>query len=213
MKSMVKLAFTAAFFWGICVVAFADDLNPPPWRGTLGSTFQHWGFNTPPSPNGQLPDSGSLQNPPLGASPLFYLGNAEWLPAWEGRNGVVCLGPNTPIHFLIPNIEMPPPRYKEVWIQVTWWSATPTTNVTYPGGPGNTGTVGPTQPLGGGWNHTTVTVALDRCPPMLDVSLLNLTTAPIYLDQVVVDTRCVPEPASMTALGMGLAVLLRRKRK
>lgn len=213
MSSLFKCISLTGLLCGLAPVAMADDLNPPPWRGTLGSTFQHWGFNQPAVGAPQAPDSGFLQNPGLGQMPLFFPGNSQWLTGWEGRNGVICLTPGVPIRFVIPNPAGPPPMTKEIWVQMTWWSGLPNSQVVLPTGAHiDPGTV-VTNPLGGGWNHTTATWNLDFCPPEEDVVITNLTTANVYLDQVVIDTRCVPEPASFAALGLGAAALLRRGRR
>ena len=45
----------------------------------------------------------------------------------------------------------------------------------------------------------------------------TITLAPVecslYVSEVVVDTQCIPEPASMSLVGLGSLLLIRRKRK
>ena len=212
MSSMLKYASLLGALLGLAPVSMADDLNPPPWRGLLGSTFQHWGFNQPSTGGPQLPDSGSLQNPNLGQPALFFPGNSGWTPTFQGRTGIVTLGPGVPITFRIPNFDGGPEMTKHIWLQRTWWSALPTAQVVLPTGAHITPGFVNTVPLAGGWNHTTATWSLDHCPPMEDVTITNLTTSDVFLDQVVIDTICVPEPASMVALGLGAVALLRRRR-
>ena len=44
----------------LCGIARADDLSPPPWRFTPGSTVQHWDFSSGPA--GFTPDALPLNN-------------------------------------------------------------------------------------------------------------------------------------------------------
>ena len=83
MNSMLKYASLLGVLLGLAPVSMADDLNPPPWRGLLGSTFQHWGFNQPTTGGPQLPDSGFFQNPTLSQPPLFFPGNMQAVKAFE----------------------------------------------------------------------------------------------------------------------------------
>ncbi|MCZ7580588.1 MAG: PEP-CTERM sorting domain-containing protein [Fimbriimonadaceae bacterium] len=205
----------------ICVAAlsavassvFAHDDHPPPWRGQPGTTYQHWQFGQPPTP-GQpyLPDGGWQQNPGLTAPPLLLPGAYEWLPTFEGMTGVICLPPGSRTTFRIPNYD-DSGHDKEIRVQFTWWSAAADTIVEAFNSDHSPAQI-TTEGIGGGWYNSVATFMLDGCPDFENVHFDNRTSVPIYLDQVVIDTLCgVPEPATMAALGLGLAFMARRKKK
>lgn len=199
----------------IAPVAAAHDLTPPPWRGDPGSTFQHWMFNQPPNPAGPtLPDQ-LQQVPGLGQPSYMEPGPFQWHPTFMGMGGVLSVPGGGVVRFFIPNFEEPPPHFKKIRVQLTWFTGNPNTIVIPPGGPAIGGTVS-TQPIPGtAWNHSTVDFMLDGCPPYEFVAIRNLTSDKVFLDQVVIDTICtpVPEPATMAALGIGAFAFIRRKRK
>ncbi|MGH7242414.1 MAG: hypothetical protein ACREJD_03230 [Phycisphaerales bacterium] len=193
--------------------AFADDLNPPPWRGQPDTTFQHWGF-LPNSPSG-APDSG-LNNP--NGTPIMTPsdGGVFYDPTFGDRIGVWGVTGGS-LRFHIPNDNDPDAIAKFIWIQVTWQGQA------LPGISGVSSTdhdfslVGDphTDPLGGGWNHTTWQFSLKECPEFEDVFLSNNdpTGAPLFIDQVVIDTICIVPAPGVGAIALaGLVVAGRRRR-
>jgi hypothetical protein len=211
------------------ISAFADDLFPPPWRGAPGSTVQEWDFLTPGVPN---PDLSSSDYFPDGIDVPFFnpygdpvahvwpgVGQNYW-PVWGDREGVWPL--SGVIDIEVPNSPVPNP-YKEIWIQLTWAQQTPesivTTKVTVDPtylvtGPQvvNDIILGPTN-MGTGdglWHHTTWRFLVEPNPAFEIIRI----SGTVMVDQIVVDTICVvPEPATLTILGLSGLVLLLRKRK
>lgn len=214
-------------FWAVGILAFmgasafAGDLTPPPWTpGAPGTTHQRWGFD---NPNAFLPDPNfhnpyATPNNPVTMIP--GLPGIEWLPSWglpgaPGRDGVWCLNPGARLIFCIPNADMPSQR-KILWSQIKWFSDPGLPAVTLePFGPptGTSMTIGTIPLPEPGWMHSTFKHTLDTCPPLEYYHVINGTNNPIYIDQVVIDTACVPEPTTMAALGLGLLALRFRKRK
>lgn len=181
------------------IPAFADDLTPPPWRGAPHSDFQHWMFTQPTNP---FPE---LWHNPYGTPQMTSTGGATWLPTFEGREGVYCLPPNSTMSWHIPD-EIDPTMIKLIRIQFTYF---------LPGGGvlpplGNPTDVGYT-PLPGGWTHMRIDYQ-EPCQPF-DVLLIS-GNEPIYLDQLVVDAICVPEPGAIAGLMGAVGMLaLKRRRK
>jgi hypothetical protein len=210
----------------IAIPAFADDVIIPPWRGLDGTTYQQWSFDDNDNP--ALPEI--INNPYGGAVADITLGVATtgWLNEFPGvfgsKQGMWDLGyddPCTPeidpgsIVLLIDDRDEPLP-YKEIWIQVTYWRdihQAPTINVEDAAYiTGETVHI-ESGPVGGDW--------------MLDQSIWQITPNPVeelvivlsdpmnasIVDQIVVDTYCVPEPVSAVLLAFGgLALACRRRR-
>jgi hypothetical protein len=195
--------------------ALADDLFPPVWRFTPGSTDQHWDFSAGPA--GGVPDALPLNNP-YGAGPLLSpLAPAAWSPALMGRNDVwdISAGGGGGLDFFVPNTGVTI-HQKNLWLQITYWAP-------IPGGPLgvsiSSGSGAFTQlssvitPLPGGWYHELSVWNVPSCPQKEVVHLFPMGTV-AYVDQVVIDTQCIPVPAPTAAATLALAglVTLRRRR-
>lgn len=205
MKHFCFVAATVALIGILAPIsAQADDLFPPPWRGLDGTTWAEWTFSTPdPAP---LPDQGFN---PYGLTDLVvYPGVGQnWWSELDGRLGVWPLSGE--IWTTIPNRPLPLP-WKDIWIQLTW----------EPQAPGNTPfvlTTAPEQifatlvqetPLGGAWMHSIYSIHIEPNPNIETVVI----TGGINVDQLVIDTICIPEPAGLSMAVLGGLVLLRRRR-
>lgn len=191
--------------------AVADDLNPPPWRGQLDTTYQHWSF-PPNNPQGQPDQWNNPNGTPFGTAS----DNSQYFPEFNGRTGVWSIPFDGDMRFVIPNDNDPDAIYKIIWIQVTWFGAG------LPAASGESSTGKPfqlsgdphTMQLPDGWNHTTWEFIIPECPDFEIAFLRNLAgTPPLYIDQVVIDTICiVPAPATSILALAGLVVAGRRRR-
>jgi len=190
-------------------LTYADDLFPPPWRGHPRSTFAQWEFDYPgvPGAYGHYPQPDIWQNP-FGPPTAHVVPGPgmEWMPEYQGRPGVWPLSGR--IDFEIPNFPEPLPE-KRIWVQVTFQNQ--------PGG--NGGVLGSNPPpalwntisfiaLPDGWLHQTIELVIRPNPPFEVLSLFG----DINVDEVVIDTICIPEPATLglLALAAPLAVFRRR---
>ncbi len=203
---LVALVATAAV---LPSAVWADDLNPPPWRGQPRTTFQEWRFLT----NDPLPPPDLVNNPygMPGAHAWPGLGQ-DWWPVWGGRPGVWPLSGT--IEFYVPNA--PPNDYKDIWIQITWakqaFMSEPILS-TNPGGTIqlvqqlNIGPTGEPPPAGANWWHSTYNIRIYPNPTFETIRI----DGTIMVDQVVIDTICVPEPATFGLLALGALVLRRRR--
>lgn len=216
--------------------AFGHDLNPPPWWGPdswtdPSQTFQGWDFLTE-SPTGFYdPDFGSNLN---GFLPLEHIPvsppNEPWLaeldpgvtdPFDPRIAGITDLGIGVvPLsgELIIPINNWPTPNpEKKVWIQVTWASM----------GTGGTPLVGieDLQPTGTYLTTPVSVVDTIALTPTWNYSIYEFSIFPnpefeivrisgsVYVDQIVVDTWCVPEPATGAVLAACGLLLLARPRR
>jgi hypothetical protein len=206
-------SIVAALLIGFAIApaaVLADDLYPPPWRGMPGTTSQTWEFYTDnPTPP---PD---IQFNPYGASAAHvWPGTGQaWWPQWGGRPGVWPLSGTS--EFYIPNNPVQN-DYKDIWIQITWakqaFASTPILSST----PGGTlqllhqvdiGPTGEPPPAGANWWHSSYNIRIYPNPNFETIRI----DGTIMLDEVVIDTICVPEPSSLASLAMGLLILWRRR--
>lgn len=201
--------------------AWADDLTPPPWRGQPGSTFQEWTFATNANPAAPTIDQNGYGDPvaTIDFQPPYGTGWKDTLPGvygskqgwWDIATGSIVLS--------IPNTGLTGPgTYKEIWIQLTYWrdiNDAPSVLVDLPGAVQTFGN-DPDQlielgPVGGGWYYD---LTKWRVEPNPLEEVIVITGAPFMgsqIDQIVVDTICVPEPASLAGLACLAVVLLRRR--
>jgi hypothetical protein len=195
----------------LCAPALSDDLFPPAWRGEPGTTVQQWLFSTnPPIPSGHVPADG-LKNNPYG-NPFYevvgwhaYYG--VYPDTWFGRSGILGVTASDPMYVTIPNTPADPDRHKDVLVQLTWqssWGKKPTVTATNPAG---VVTDGSTVVLDANWSHSTYSVYYPENPDSEVIKIGN-SAGTIYLDQMVFDTRCVPEPSILAMLGIGAIGLL-----
>lgn len=207
---MKRLIISAiAVFLGIASTGFADDRAPQPWvRQSDGTTYQSWDFST--SDYEPAPDS-SFYNP-YGTPTLFISENSLW------SDGVWSLSREIDVGILNrPN----PFEKKEIWLQLTWMEnqedlshLPPIPQIGATGIPMsdhdhseifNKGTID----LQDGWKHTTYEINLYPNPEAEWISIKG----DISVDQLVIDTRCIPEPATIVLLGAGALITAFRRKK
>ena len=205
----------------LCMAApvLADDLFPPDWRGDPGSTFQHWTFDNDPAGSSiLLPD---VVDNPFGQPELLdnYPSSADWYQDYEGRQGVYHFYWNFWLD--IPNQPLPNPL-KWIQVQITWWDAGDM-DLYDPGFPeflpdesflptGEfTNVSSNTIVLEGQWKHTTWLIEITPNVDFESLFFQGLEDDEMIIDQIVVDTICIPSPGALALLGLaGLAGRRRR---
>jgi hypothetical protein len=184
--------------------AFADDVVPPAWRGQPGTTFGQWEFSTPDM--NPPPEPGFLYPwglPTISIQPSFM---GTWQPEYNGKQGVWPLAglitttiPNRPLAL----------DFKDIWVQLTWTPVGPYSRpVVEESRFGVPATVVAETPLPNGWYNTAFLIHLTPNPDWETVKV----SGSVYVDEMVIDTICAPEPASLALLAAGALVILRRRR-
>jgi hypothetical protein len=210
LKKLQKKSASLVFVLFILAFSSAEAPAAPSWRGDEGTTFQQWSFSEWDC--GPLePDEGS--NNAYGEPWLLVDSASQWSQSVDQHSGVWALGGEMFID--IPNFPLVQDM-KEIWIELTWKGAGRTF---LPDKPiiGIETDVGIDRmelfereetSLGNGWKSTIYKYHVWPNPTKEWVTI----NGDIYLDQVITDTRCVPEPGALSLLGLGALFGLRRKR-
>lgn len=216
------LAFMFALALWPAAAAFGDDFNPPNWRGQPGTSWAQWEFLTDnPTPP---PDNGFL---PFGPPSLTWTPGtgAGWLPEKPpynppGPSGDGWLNLSGELDVFMPNSPLPNP-HKEIWIQLTWSPQVignvPFLQVFHPGG----STPEFHTPLVQTYAYEQFPGAPDGLKVFHSVYHVDLIPNPdwerIYIrggidvDELVIDTWCVPEPSALALLTIGGLLAVRRR--
>ena len=211
MKKYVIVCVAALLVSG--ATAFAQGpSSAPDWRGLEGTTWQVWEFS-----NGDMgpisPDAG-VNNYGYPNGPLLQVDTSlGWIPDDLGRMGVWPLVGELNVY--LPNDPMPNDE-KLMRIQLTWKPGDNNPSPFVPSIPAIavvpfldiTMTVAETIQLENGWETMVLDIVMHPNPPEEWVTIKGN----ILVDELVIDTYCVPEPMTMALLGFGGLVLYRRRR-
>jgi hypothetical protein len=222
MKKLLTTYAIAGFIFSAAAPALADDVLPPPWIGENRTVYAAWGDWTD-FPGPMLPDYwGSVPEGPGDPLSLDVAEDPVLLSEYEGRYNVIQLNQDDELFFGLPNFE--DGLYKEVWIQVTYYLTTqelyPLFDI-YTQEPATMADVIFEDIVE--WNDGWVTEAWSfqiRPNPIAEEISLDFSLGqgqgqayPVYVDQVVIDTMCIPEPATICLLGLGALSLIRIKKQ
>jgi len=181
----------------------------PEWRGEPGSTYQLWEFG---SDDLYIPVPDVNVNP-YGASELRVTPATghDWLDVYGDEHGIWPLSGE--IDILIPNLDELRPE-KRIWILLKWQ---PVDNCFLPTAP----LVGISSPgfegmsmeqtnmdIGTGWIYSIFDIVIWPNPFEEWITIKG----DILVDQLVIDTICIPEPATICLLGLGTLILLKKRR-
>ncbi len=205
---LIRVLASMILVAALCACSAADDIHPPLWRAQPGTTYARWEFSTPDL--NPLPDE--FVNPNGTPATEIFPGH-DWLHEYGGRFGVWPLSGLIVVD--IPNFP-PPNPHKVVWVQVTWSSPSPyaepdVDELLF----GRAGELIRRKPLPPDqdiqWWHDTYRLTIVPNPPR---EVIRLQGA-IWVDELVIDTICVPEPSSLAFLGgtMGFLGLVVRRRR
>ena len=221
--------------------AWADDVLPPDWRGSYGTITAEWDYWGQPGvgPGASILYPHQVTANPGGFDPMQPAAYASWNSSCyvhdtlNGRQSVLEVNPGGglgPVEFGLLNYDGLNPE-KRIRIQITFQGTGVMDFYTY-GGSGSPPTVpwSPIWPLTkvdaivsasyahpDGWQTNAYDLILEPNPSWeviyFDWGYAGPGGWTAFIDQVVIDTWCVPEPGSVSLLVLGGLLALRRTRR
>jgi len=208
---MSKTSISFVCLVAVFITSTASACYEPQCTGA--ATFQRWNFDTLTNPT--LPEIynniygtptaelSTTQNPPA------YFG---WLDVVDGRQGV-WTGEPLQITLTIPNQPIPN-TYKEIHLEMEFQSILEWVKVTPSPVDGSIveEISRDISPVDSQWKKLTIDWRIEPNPNE-ETICINISGTGGMVDYIKVKTCCIPEPATVTLLGLGALVLLKRKRK
>jgi len=204
-SSVLVLALVGILFSVTAV--YAEDYNPPTWRGNDRTTYQRWEFGTDTNPASPEVDYDNSLGMPTASITGSYP-YTQYKETYLGETGVWRFEDYISIE--IQN--WPDPLdYKEIWLQMTFYAD---------------GGVNPdvsTQPTAGSvevvektengdyWNITYDIIIEPN--PESETIYIQPSGCTLYISEIVIDTICTPEPLTIGLLGFGGLMLIRRRKR
>lgn len=137
-----------------------------------------------------------------------------WKDNLDSYSGVWQLGTGE-IDIYIPNSSAAQP-WKDIWVELVWKGVNLTFRPEQPmlgiypdGSYTQLNTTREDTSLGSGWTSTVFKINVWPNPPREWITI----GGDIYVDQAVIDTRCIPEPGTIALLGVGSAFFVSRRKK
>jgi hypothetical protein len=218
------LTWIVASLVATCVIApqlLADDAYAPSWRGSEGTTFQRWNFDTESNPGSPTSESNAYGSSTATITVDPVMGSGWWsqMDGLGSKTGFWDIGGEGGKIDLAINNTPGASAATDVWIQVTYFqdlTDAPTLDL-QPTGATMLSQESQTveqAPISGTWQVWLTKWHMDPNSGSFGVTLTGSPMGSI-IEDVVVDTKvaAVPEPASFVGLLCGgLAMIARRRR-
>jgi hypothetical protein len=227
----VRFAFLVTMLLATGAAAMADDVFPPSWRydyNTLTVAWDTWGPYGwgPHYPSGFVVQAnpggfGGINDPfPFQA---YYDGGVDHVANAYGRTNVLYVNDGS-LSFSLENYHNDNP-WKDMIVQITFYVGQPSGqygapmdftvgasyadpgNPPWPFGENRDAIVAQSQNHGDGWQTNSYYLSFAPNPDWEGFSIV-FTQYPAYVDQVVIDTRCIPEPSTTGLVLAGAIGLL-----
>jgi hypothetical protein len=215
MKRLVVVAMVM-IAGGSCWASLLTDLSPAPFRGEEGSTLQAWSFGTP-NPV-VTPDVSQNQN---GVATVTMTGgfwdNTIWEAEDMGHTGVWVIDSRDTSDMIINIPNFPNQnQIKKIWVQIVYSAAGYDGPVLYvlPEGiaqpPIAKMQLVNTVQLDPYYTHATFSLEI-RPNPRFEQIIIRPRYATMRIDEIIVETQCIPEPMTMVLFGVGALMTMRKR--
>ncbi len=188
------------------------DTNPAPFRGEERTTLQVWTFGT--DDNGGAPDISVNLN---GEAKISNLAAFDWVPEQLGHQGIRVIDNHAASGMVIhvDNFDLPNPS-KKIWVQIVFNTGWPPSIKVLPNAGGanpeqRMTLVGVPESVDDWYMKATYELTLDKNPNHEIFRIIPVNWE-AWIDEIIIETQCVPEPMTLTLLGMGGLLLLRKRR-
>lgn len=204
------------FSCSISIIVVTAASAVPVWRtdpyGQPPTTYQEWTFDDADNP--AVPEIDfNLYGIPLAT--LLVSGElantSEWYSSYDGHSGV-WHEESLDLHLEIPN-STSPDAYKEVWLEVVYQGNLDTATVTPTPGGGQVIPLGQTITSQDNFWQKLVIGWLLEPNPTSEMVCVGFSGTGGSIDSVIVETICIPEPATFALLGLGALVLVAGRKK
>jgi len=209
---MSRSSFCVIVLLSFCLSGFVstasgmEDMRPAPWRGLYPSemTLQAWTFDSPADPTTPELDANpfgtAIADISLG---LFNEGWFDLLPGYGTQDGFWDIGGSGGSIVLNIDNSPAPNDYKDIYLQITYYEdlhQAPTAEV--PGGYlveelCERGIIVERVPTGGNWMLDLLVFRIEPNPADEQIIIRSDPDWGSMIDEVVVDTWCVPPPANI----------------
>ncbi len=214
MRKLKELLLAVAVVGIVSPAVLADDLNTPPWqRETENTTYQIWDtWDT--LGNGVYEAQEFYTSPNAWENPWIYAPSATIWSSYDGRDDVLVINDGNPLEIYIQNWPDNPAGSKEIYMQITyhWDGFIDIPELVWPSGYNPDLLV--FEDLGNGWFYDQYLWTIDDQSP--DFEMFYIWAADLdnlVIDQIIIDTRTVPTPASLSLLALGGFAMIRRRRR
>ncbi|MBN2376805.1 MAG: PEP-CTERM sorting domain-containing protein [Sedimentisphaerales bacterium] len=220
-KRLFLMALSVGWLCGTVSAAISND-TPPAWRGDNNTTSQAWEFAD--SSNPAVEETGAPWDNPYGSPTASILQSGgglvppgdpdtKWMSAHpqfgsDQHFGVWRFYGNDYLELVIPNDPVERTT-KEIYLQLTYSASAYPIFETTPGFAGIE--LVSDYALDSNYDILTLLITIEPNPDSETIEL-RPNDCTMYIDQIIVDTRCIPEPMSMVLLGLGAVALIRRRK-
>ena len=190
------------------------DVLPPSWRGDANTTLQGWSFST----NNNPADLDYLMNPygsptaQVFTPDTMFPKQTYWLSDHEGHDGVWRLYGDNYMLLTIPN-NPDENLFKEIWLQMTWSASELNRPPLFQTDPGYASiNLIQSAAVDATYYHSVYKIIIEPNPTS-EMIAIQPRDCTLYIDEIVVDTRCVPEPTSVALISVGgiVGLFIRRR--
>ncbi len=192
----------------VCVFASAGPVWQTDPVGQAPTTYQLWTFDSPINP--AIPEVVANEYG-VGAATIEGLPSDTfgWYSTYDGREGVWHAEELT-VNLTIPNRPVQD-EYKEIWLSVIFQTTLSAAHVTPVPAADAVIPLGQTvTDLGDGWSQLDIGWRVEPNPSS-EIICMSFSGTGGSVDQIEVQTICVPEPLTLALLGLG-GLLMRRRR-